>query len=467
MQRISLIIVSCFFCGLVCGQNNFVHGRLQVSPDKHYLQYQDGTPFFWLGDTGWGMFHFLSMDEMKLYLDNRAAKGFNVIQAVAIYDSNGTGNPNFYGDKAILSLNPLTPHEKYFALVDTVIRLAMQRNLFVALMPCWGDEIVRSWGNGTLQSDTLNAYTMGKYLGNRYKNFDNVIWMMGGDRPAQTDSLDTRPIWRSMARGIIEALHHRCLITYHPSGYRSSGEWLQNEPWLDFNMMQTSHGQHDAPTWDFVKKDRSNVPTKPTIDGEPNYEDHPVNPWPKWHVDSGYFRDYDVRKQLYRSVFAGALGVTYGHHAIWQFVSAKTEIINYADRGWVNAMDRPGAHQAGYLRKLIESRPTAERMPDLSIITVGQDKLNAGHMEAFRAKDNSYAMIYLPVGKTITINLDFMKATKINVWWFDPKSGIATATGTMLPKERQMEFTPPSTGVQNDWVLVIDDAAKQLAAPGK
>jgi hypothetical protein len=35
------------------------------------------------------------------------------------------------------------------------------------------------------------------------------------------------------------------------------------------------------------------------LDAEPNYEDHPVNPWPKWNTDSGYYRDYDVRKQLY------------------------------------------------------------------------------------------------------------------------------------------------------------------------
>jgi hypothetical protein len=30
-----------------------------------------------------------------------------------------------------------------------------------------------------------------------------------------------------------------------------------------------------------------------------------------------------------------------------------------------------------------------------------------------------------------------------------------------------MTFTPSSTGVQNDWVLVIDDAAKQFGEPGK
>lgn len=138
------------------------------------------------------------------------------------------------------------------------------------------------------------------------------------------------------------------------------------------------------------------------MDAEPNYEDHPVNPWPKWNTQNGYFRDYDVRKQCYRSVFAGACGVTYGQHAIWQFMNARKEAINYPDRGWIYAMDRPGACQVGYLKNLIASRPMLNRVPDNTIILKGQaDK--AEHIEAFRSVDNSYAMIYLPVGKAITI----------------------------------------------------------------
>lgn len=432
------------------------HGRLKVATDKHSLQYEDGSPFFWLGDTGWGLFQFLSIKEITRYLDNRVAKGFNVIQAVAIFAGNGTGEPNFYGNKAITGLHPLRTNEKYFTLIDTVMKMAQQRNLIIALLPVWGDDIVRSWGDGSRASDSVNAYTMGSFLGRRYKNYKNIVWMMGGDRPAQTDSFDARYIWRAMAKGIIDATHHECLITYHPNGYQSSGQWLQNEPWLDFNMIQSSHGEHDMPNWASVKKDWEALPTKPTLDGECNYEDHPVAPWPKWNADSGYFRDYDVRKQLYRSVFAGGLGVTYGHHAIWQFVNEKSEIINYADRGWVNAMDRPGAYEAGYLRRLIESYHSLARIPDLSIIAEGQGNTNATHIEAFREKDNAFAMVYLPVGKAITINTDFLTTAFINASWFNPKDGKKTMAGKMIQRKAKMQFTPPTTGTGNDWVLIIE-----------
>lgn len=107
------------------------------------------------------------------------------------------------------------------------------------------------------------------------------------------------------------------------------------------------------------------LPHKPTLDAEPNYEDHPVNPWPTWNPENGYYRDYDVRKQTYRSVFAGACGVTYGHHSVWQFYSPREEKINYPDRYWTEAMDRPGAVQVGYLKMLIDSRPQLEYQTSL------------------------------------------------------------------------------------------------------
>ncbi|HEY4205882.1 MAG TPA: DUF4038 domain-containing protein, partial [Puia sp.] len=66
------------------GQSAWTHGRLEVSRDGHYLQYSDGTPFFWLGDTGWELFHRLTLEEIRTYLDHRANKGFNVVQAVAL-----------------------------------------------------------------------------------------------------------------------------------------------------------------------------------------------------------------------------------------------------------------------------------------------------------------------------------------------------------------------------------------------
>ena len=207
------------------------------------------------------------------------------------------------------------------------------------------------------------------------------------------------------------------------------------------------------------------MPRKPTLDAEPNYEDHTVNPWPKWNTDSGYYRAYDVRKQLYRSVFAGACGVTYGNHAVWQFMSAYEEAVNYPDRGWINAIDRPGAFQAGYLKKLIESRPYINRIAD-STLVVEPKGIKGAHIEAFKGADNSYAMIYLPIGRSITLNTHFLQHGEMTIWWFNPRDQKVINVG-ILPKKSTVVFTSPTLGIENDWVLVVDDPEFKYGLPGK
>lgn len=65
------------------------HGLLKVTPDGHFIEYEDGKPFFWLGDTGWELFHRLTLPEIENYLNNRQLKGFNVIQAVILAELEG------------------------------------------------------------------------------------------------------------------------------------------------------------------------------------------------------------------------------------------------------------------------------------------------------------------------------------------------------------------------------------------
>ncbi|HEY2720176.1 MAG TPA: DUF4038 domain-containing protein, partial [Chitinophagaceae bacterium] len=183
-------------------QSEWKHGRLQATADGHYLQYEDGTPFFWLGDTGWELFHRLRKDEINQYLENRHAKGFNVIQAVILAEFDGLKKPNQYGDVPLIDLDPAKPNEKYFRLIDYTVQLALQKNMFMGLLPTWGDKVTKLWGEGPVIFNEDNAYIYGKWLGNRYKDYPNIIWILGGDRPPITDSVDYRPVWRAMAKGI-------------------------------------------------------------------------------------------------------------------------------------------------------------------------------------------------------------------------------------------------------------------------
>ncbi len=454
-------------------------GYLKASPDGHHLIHADGTPFFWLADTDWEMFHRLSFEEVEKLCKDRAKKHFNVLQAVALPELDGLRTPNVYGQLPFDSLDSSRPNEAYWKTVDKMIDIAAKHGLYVALLPTWGDKVTQNWGIGPViftPEYSIYAFNYGRWLSDRYLSKPNVLWMLGGDRPPYIDAerqydkkwllLDYRPVWRELARGILDA-NPKAFVTYHIwGGEHSTSQYLHAERWLLMNTIQSGHGGgHDVPIWEWITRDYQLSPTKPTLDAEPNYEDHPVNPWPEWDPANGYFNDYDVRKQLYRSVFAGACGASYGHHAIWQFWAEGREKINHADRYWKDALDRPGAKQAGLLRLLMQSRPMLRRIPDQSLILKGQGE-KGEYMTALRASDGSYAMIYMPVGKSITVNTRNVKGQKLVAWWWNPKNGAAKKIGT-FKKDLEFTFEAPALGIGNDWVLIIEDEAAKYKKPGK
>jgi Protein of unknown function (DUF4038) len=78
--------------------------------------------------------------------------------------------------------------------------VCLQKNLFLALMPAWGSKVVKAPGNKVI-FDSARAYRFGKWVGDRYKKFPNIIWMVGGDIAAIKDSVNYIPVWRNMASG--------------------------------------------------------------------------------------------------------------------------------------------------------------------------------------------------------------------------------------------------------------------------
>lgn len=441
--------------------NNLPH--ITVSDNRRFLQTESGAPFFWLGDTAWELFHRLTREEAELFLENRRRKGMNVIQAVALAEFDGLHTPNAYGDYALVDDDPTRPNEAYFGHVDFIVNLAAEKGLYIGLLPTWGDKVTAQWGAGPVIFTPENARSYGRWLGDRYRDRTNILWILGGDRPSYKDDADFRAIWREMAAGIDEGAGVHPLKTYHPWGGHSTAEELHEEAWLDFNMMQSGHGSgRSVPVWEMIERDYAMTPVKPTLDAEPNYEDHPINPWPQWNEANGYFRDHDVRQQSYRSVFAGGCGVTYGHHAVWQFCGTRDPVVNHADRPWTDALDRLGATQMVHLRRLMESRPYFSRIPD-QIIVVDNPAERGSHMRSTRDEAGSYALVYTPLVQPVTVQLGWAAGNAVRAWWYNPRTGGATEIGRFAATG-QLTFMPPVDGP--DWVLVLDDAAADFGKPG-
>ena len=246
-------------------------------------------------------------------------------------------------------------------------------------------------------------------------------------------------------------------MTYHPNGGQSSAQFVGKEKWLDFNMLQSGH-RFRSPNYEVIAKDYARTPVKPCIDGEPGYENHPID----FKAENGYFDDHAVRQFAYWALFSGAMGHTYGCHDIWQFNGAtKLPPVSWARTHWREALQLPGAAQMQWARKLIESRPILERVPDQSLI-VGENKTAGAHLAATRGQNGDYAFIYSPLGEAFTVDLTKLSGEKLSGFWFDPRTGNSTKIEAFA-REGKKEFTPPSKGAGNDWVLILDDATKNYS----
>ena len=123
-----------------------------------------------------------------------------------------------------------------------------------------------------------------------------------------------------------------------------------------------------------------------------------------------------------------------------------------------------------YARRLLESRPFLTRIPDDSVIVEAQVKtavpgMGTRHFAATRDESGSYAMVYSPVGRAFKVRMEKISGAKVKAWWFNPRDGKATAIGEFENKGER-EFVSPDKGELVDWVLVLDDAAKNFPPPG-
>lgn len=432
--------------------------QLRVSDNHRFLVKAGGSPFFYLGDTAWELFHRLDREETERYLSDRAKKGFTVIEAVALAEFGGLTQPNRYGHLPLQDNDPTRPQEPYFEHVDWVVNKAASMGLYVGLLPTWGDKVNKKWGQGPEIFTPENARVYGAWLGTRYRNAP-VLWILGGDRPIENEK--HRLIWRAMAEGLRAGDGGAHLITYHPMGGHSSSDYVNDETWLDFHQIQSGHSHRNKDNFAMLARDLAKNPPRPVMDGEPCYEDHPVR---SDKTKKEWFGEWDVRKLCYWGLFAGAHGHTYGCHPIWQMWDGKTKPCADPRHSWMEDLDLPGASQVGFARRLIESRPFLTRIPDQALIT-SPNPAGPAHVQATRDSEGSFAMVYSASGQPFTADLAKLSAKKLRAWWFDPRTGEAKDSG-QLDNQGPREFTPPTKGDGNDWVLVLDDASKQFPPPG-
>ena len=360
----------------------------------------DGKPFFLLADTAWELFHRLKDDEAAWYLEKRAAQGFNVIFAVALAEFD-LSVPDPYGNLQLHDNDPTKPNEAYFARIDAIVKKAGDLGLYIGFLPTWGDKWNKvRLGQGPRDLHPGKCPRLRRVAGQALRGCAALFGSSVVTAPCRLTRI--APSSAPWPDGLRQGDGGKHLITFHPNGSHNSADFWPDEPWLDFHMFQSGHGKaKDKPNYEVNLRNRALKPVKPTLDGEPRYEDHPVRGIkPEASV---WYDAFDVRQAAWWDVMSGSCGHTYGDHNIWQFLSPAHEPIFHARTPWQQAIDHDGAKQMGYMRAFFEKMDWQKLEPRDDIL-VGDKGEGGSRMLAMMSPEGDNVVVYTPHGKAVHID---------------------------------------------------------------
>lgn len=443
------------------------HGALQATSDGHYLQHKDGTPFFWLGDTGWLLPQRLDRYEAAYYLNGAREAGFNVVQVQTL---NGIPAINCYGQMSNIDGFDFSGIDRkgvygYWDHMDYIVDAAAAQGIYIGMVCIWGG-LVKGGG-----MDVEQAKSYGAFLANRYKDKPNIVWIIGGDIRGDIKT----EVWETLANSI-RSIDKNHLMTFHPFGRTSSAEWFHNADWLDFNMFQSGHRAYDQikgdgddrasaafneDGWRYVEAARAKTPAKPVLDAEPSYEHIPHGlhdpAMPRW-------QGYDTRRYAYWSVLAGACGHTYGHSSVMQMKRDGYLGAYSAETSWIDGMNDPGYRSMKHLKNLMLTFPFTTGVPDQSVIS-GANGERYDRVIASRGSD--YMLLYNYNGNAVEVDMAKIPGKKKRAWWYDVADGSLKYAGEFDGAKKTV-FRPekPSRADGSvDMVLVVTDSEASYIQP--
>jgi hypothetical protein len=390
-----ILLVQLLFVFTVSAADKELVYPIKISENRRFFVDGNNNPVFWLGTTQWQIFREYTLDEVRTTLEKIKSHGFVFIQAMLMGVGDGT-LPNVYGQKPWINNDPLTPNEAYFENVDSVIKMALDKNLIFS---------VTLYHQRYRKCITLdNARAWAKWLARRYKNMPNIVWSMTPE--AKQEFV---PVLRELAAGLREGDSGYHLITFKPDPAPYSSSFIHNENWLDFNSMQTWNGVKLI--YPMVTRDYNLEPVKPVLMAEGAYEagsEYGFDVTPLW-----------VRRQAYYSYLAGAHH-TYGHNDSWRVLPT-----------WKTALDAPGACQMGVLKKIfLGIKEWWYLVPDQSIFSSGGNTKGDVLNLAARHKDGKWIIVYLAGKSSFSVNMNKITATdKVDASWIDPRTGDSVSIG--------------------------------------
>jgi hypothetical protein len=424
------------------------HGPVRVSRTRTFLEHADGTPFFWLCDTGWNAALLSTPEEWRHYIEQRVRQRFTAVQWVttqwrASPDGDRLGELAFSGHDRI-AINPA-----FFQRLDAKINALNEAGLVSAPVLLWaigGGSNPKINPGFSLPDD--QAIRLAQYMVARWQAHD-VLWILPGDGDYRGDRAEK---WKRIGRAVFGDGPHAPVVL-HPGGMHWVLREFQNEPWLDIHGYQSGHGD-DEKTLAWMtegppSRDWNIQPTRPFINLEPPYEYHQA------YQSRQRITPHTLRRAIYWSLLnAPTAGVTYGGHGVWGWDDGTKPPTDHAGSGvplpWKQALTMPGAEQMANVAALFTSIDFWRLRPAPAILAEQPGTGAPARFIGAAASDKrDLVVVYSPASQPIRLDTASLPQGRAN--WVNPRTGERTPaagvrSGTVV------EFTPAG---EEDWVLLF------------
>ena len=434
---------------------------VRASSTNRYLVDQNDQPFMIVGDSPHSLIGRMSKSDVGFYMANRRRYGVNTLW-VELLCNNKTGcnedGTTFDGIAPFTTPGDLsTPNPEYFQRVDDMLKIAATHGITLLLDAVETD----GWLATFKANGPEKAEAFGRYLGDRYRDVPNIIWMYGNDFQTWGDPVDDAVVL-AVAKGIKsnDPNHiHTTELNYPTSGSLDDARW---EPVVELDGAYTYY-----PTYAQVLKEYNRDNFKPIFMEEANYEfEHNSN------TDGG--SSANLRHQEYWTMLSGATGQLYGSAYTWRlpvgwFSDWRLRLSAGRLLGWHSNLDTPGVMQLRHMKNLFAPRKWYELVPDQTHTAVtggygtpapfGTGSVTTDtYATAARTPDGTLMIAYMPSIRTISVDMSKL-AGPTAAHWYDPTNAeYISVSGSPFPNEGTRQFTPPGNNHDGDgdWLLLLE-----------
>ena len=447
--------------------------KVDIHNPRHFADTL-GNPVLLIGDSPQNLPQKLTIAQMRTYFDDCKSKGVNLCwvcidgqptdRAIEQAPIDKKGNPEFIAGGIpnnwdLSRVNPL-----YFSqTIDSILILAETYGIYINLMPmsqCY-------WSTTNITANTpLKCFNYGVWLGKRYKNQRNILWLFGNDN---LDSSRQCPI----ARGILSTgdKHLMSIHVFNPKVWGTdpnddargeSGNFFKHLPnstmgWVSYNNLYSDMEVFNQTH--FIYHEYMKPDIMPILMSEGPYQKLSAY---NWQVATN-----QVERGLnYRVALGGGFGGAYTYGCDW---------LQNPTTPWDKYLNRGARPHIKYFSDLLKKRPWWNLTPDWTRIFLTATTLSGGSeiennnytMAAYDKDNGKLGIVYCTALQTVTIDLSKM-SEPVSVKWYDPTTGnYISITGSPFANRGSHQFTTPaiphaeintddSAESSNDWVLVFE-----------